>query len=202
MRLTDLPAGSWSGSGHLNRCHEPLDAPPHPQKSVCLTPISTPMGYQAIILAFRYLFASICRGAAGCPRWFHTELVEPGETPRTPRLILGWQPGSRESPQDGQERGSSGESEAEGAQLPHSSDFNLRSWHCLQKLKAMPGPIRTAGRRQRRGSKTLRTCAFMLGAPPTRWRGPEMSCETPCTAIATSTSAAETTPRTSTTRWL
>ena len=22
VRLTDLPAGPWSGSGHLNRCHE------------------------------------------------------------------------------------------------------------------------------------------------------------------------------------
>ena len=28
VRLTDLPAGSWSGSGHLNRCHEAVDASP------------------------------------------------------------------------------------------------------------------------------------------------------------------------------
>ena len=34
MRLTDLPAGSWSGSGHLTRCHEAVDAPPHPNGSV------------------------------------------------------------------------------------------------------------------------------------------------------------------------
>ena len=30
VRLTDLPAGSWSGLGHLNRCHEAVDASPHP----------------------------------------------------------------------------------------------------------------------------------------------------------------------------
>ena len=30
VRLTDLPAGSWSGSGHLNRCPEAVDASPHP----------------------------------------------------------------------------------------------------------------------------------------------------------------------------
>ena len=30
VRLTDLPAGSWSGSGHLNRGHEAVDASPHP----------------------------------------------------------------------------------------------------------------------------------------------------------------------------
>ena len=34
MRLTDLPAGSWSGSGHLNRCPEAVDASPHPNESV------------------------------------------------------------------------------------------------------------------------------------------------------------------------
>ena len=34
VRLTDLPAGSWSGSGHLNRCHEAVDASPHPNGSV------------------------------------------------------------------------------------------------------------------------------------------------------------------------
>ena len=34
VRLTDLPAGSWSGSGHLNRCHEAVDASPHPSGSV------------------------------------------------------------------------------------------------------------------------------------------------------------------------
>ena len=34
VRLTDLPAGSWSGSGHLNRCHEAVDASPHPSESV------------------------------------------------------------------------------------------------------------------------------------------------------------------------
>ena len=33
VRLTDLPAGSWSGSGHLNRCHEAVDASPHPNGS-------------------------------------------------------------------------------------------------------------------------------------------------------------------------
>ena len=34
VRLTDLPAGSWSGSGHLNRDHEAVDASPHPNGSV------------------------------------------------------------------------------------------------------------------------------------------------------------------------
>ena len=34
VRLTDLPAGSWSGSGHLNRGHEAVDASPHPNGSV------------------------------------------------------------------------------------------------------------------------------------------------------------------------
>ena len=34
VRLTDLPAGSWSGSGHLNRCPEAGDASPHPNGSV------------------------------------------------------------------------------------------------------------------------------------------------------------------------
>ena len=34
VRLTDLPAGSWSGSGHLNRGHEAVDASPHPNVSV------------------------------------------------------------------------------------------------------------------------------------------------------------------------
>ena len=33
VRLTGLPAGSWSGSGYLNRCHEAVDAPPHPNGS-------------------------------------------------------------------------------------------------------------------------------------------------------------------------
>ena len=75
MRLG--PPGTDSGalSRSRNRQVNPLDAPPHPQKSFYLTPISTPMGYQVIVLAFRYLFASICRGAAGRPRWFWPELV-------------------------------------------------------------------------------------------------------------------------------
>ena len=34
VRLTDLLAGSWSGSGHLNRYHEAVDASPHPNGSV------------------------------------------------------------------------------------------------------------------------------------------------------------------------
>ena len=34
VRLTDLPAGSWSGSGHLNRCREAVDASPQPNGSV------------------------------------------------------------------------------------------------------------------------------------------------------------------------
>ena len=34
VRLPDLPAGSWSGSGQLNRCHEAVDASPHPSGSV------------------------------------------------------------------------------------------------------------------------------------------------------------------------
>ena len=34
VRLTDLPARSWSGSGHLNRCHEAVDASPHLNGSV------------------------------------------------------------------------------------------------------------------------------------------------------------------------
>ena len=34
MRLTDLPAGFWSGSGHLNRGPEAVDASPHPNGSV------------------------------------------------------------------------------------------------------------------------------------------------------------------------
>ena len=38
VRLTDLPAGSWSGSGHLNRCHEAVDASPHPNGSVKASP--------------------------------------------------------------------------------------------------------------------------------------------------------------------
>ena len=33
MRLTDLPTGSCSGSGHLNRGHEAVDASPHPNGS-------------------------------------------------------------------------------------------------------------------------------------------------------------------------
>ena len=33
VRLTDLPAGSWSGSGRLNRCHEAVGASPHPNRS-------------------------------------------------------------------------------------------------------------------------------------------------------------------------
>ena len=38
MRLTDLPAGSWSGSQHLNRGHEAVDAPPHPNGLVKASP--------------------------------------------------------------------------------------------------------------------------------------------------------------------
>ena len=34
VRLTDLLAGSWSGSGHLNRRHEAVYASPHPNGSV------------------------------------------------------------------------------------------------------------------------------------------------------------------------
>ena len=34
VRLTDLPTGSCSGSGHMNRCHEAVDASPHPNGSV------------------------------------------------------------------------------------------------------------------------------------------------------------------------
>ena len=75
MRLRPHGTDSGALSRSRNRQVNPLDAPPHPQKSFYLTPISTPMGYQAIILAFRYLFASICRGAAGRPGWFETELV-------------------------------------------------------------------------------------------------------------------------------
>ena len=33
MRLTDLPAGFWSSSGHLNRGPEAVDASPHPNGS-------------------------------------------------------------------------------------------------------------------------------------------------------------------------
>ena len=34
MRLTDLPAGFWSSSGHLNRGPEAVDASPHPNGSI------------------------------------------------------------------------------------------------------------------------------------------------------------------------
>ena len=77
MRLRPHGTDSGALSRSRNRQVNPLDAPPHPQKSFYLTPISPPMQYQAIILAFRCLLASICRGAAGRPRWFHTELVGP-----------------------------------------------------------------------------------------------------------------------------
>ena len=58
-----------------NRQVNPLDAPPQPKKSFYLTPISTPMRYQAIILAFRCPLTSICRGAPGQSSWCQSELV-------------------------------------------------------------------------------------------------------------------------------
>ena len=75
MRLRPHGTDSGALSRSRNRLVNPLDAPPHPQKSFYLTPRSTPMQYQVIILAFRYLLASFGRGAAARPRWFWTELV-------------------------------------------------------------------------------------------------------------------------------
>ena len=75
MRLRPHGTDSGALSRSRNRLVNPLDAPPHPQKSFYLTPRSTPMQYQVIILAYRYLLASFGRGAAARPRWFRTELV-------------------------------------------------------------------------------------------------------------------------------
>ena len=75
MRLRPHGTDSGALSRSRNRLVNPLYAPPHPQKSFYLTPRSTPMQYQVIILAFRYLLASFGRGAAARPRWFYSELV-------------------------------------------------------------------------------------------------------------------------------
>ena len=82
MRLRPHGTDSGALSRSRNRLVNPLDAPPHPQKSFYLTPRSTPMQYQVIILAFRYLLASFGRGAAARPRWFRTELVQAFYTTR------------------------------------------------------------------------------------------------------------------------
>ena len=76
MRLG--PPGTDSGalSRSRNRQVNPLDAPPHPKKSFYLTPISTPMQYQAIILALRCPLTSICRGTPGQSHWNQSELVQ------------------------------------------------------------------------------------------------------------------------------
>ena len=81
MRLRPHGTDSGALSRSRNRLVNPLDAPPHPQKSFYLTPRSTPMQYQVIILAFRYLLASFGRGAAARPRWFYSELVLTGPLP-------------------------------------------------------------------------------------------------------------------------
>ena len=75
MRLRPHGTDSGALSRSRNRQVNPLDAPPHPQKSFYLTPISTPMRYQAIILAFRCPLTSICRGAPGQSHWNQSELV-------------------------------------------------------------------------------------------------------------------------------
>ena len=102
MRLGPPSADSGAMIRCINQGLNPLDAPPHPQKLFYLTPISTPMQYQAIILAFRCLLASIGRGAAGRPRWFYSELVPRNGGPRLhnarPRLFRAasaglWVPG-------------------------------------------------------------------------------------------------------------
>ena len=48
VRLTDLPAGSWSGSGHLNRCHEAVDASPHPNGSVKASPFDLNINWDGL----------------------------------------------------------------------------------------------------------------------------------------------------------
>ena len=60
VRLTDLPAGSWSGSGHLNRGHEAVDASPHPNRSVKASRFDlVMMAKEVVTAAFRL------RGRAG-----------------------------------------------------------------------------------------------------------------------------------------
>ena len=48
VRLTDLPAGSWSGSGHLNRCPEAVDASPHPNGSVKASPFDLNINWDGL----------------------------------------------------------------------------------------------------------------------------------------------------------
>ena len=48
VRLTDLPAGSWSGSGHLNRGHEAVDASPHPNGLVKASPFDLDINWDGL----------------------------------------------------------------------------------------------------------------------------------------------------------
>ena len=48
VRLTDLPASSWSGSGHLNRCPEAVDASPHPNGSVKASPFDLNINWDGL----------------------------------------------------------------------------------------------------------------------------------------------------------
>ena len=48
MRLTDLLAGFWSGSGHLNRDHEAVDASPHPNGSVKASPFDLNINWDGL----------------------------------------------------------------------------------------------------------------------------------------------------------
>ena len=50
VRLADLPAGSgsWSGSGHLNRCHEAVDTSPHPSGSAKASPFDLNINWDGL----------------------------------------------------------------------------------------------------------------------------------------------------------
>ena len=59
VRLTDLPAGSWSGSGHLNRCHEAVDAPPHPNGSVETSPFDLNINWDGLTGGTKGIYHSL-----------------------------------------------------------------------------------------------------------------------------------------------
>ena len=99
VRLTDLPAGSWSGSGHLNRCHEAVDASPHPNGSSPLGPLGLPTKWDGLggagigIYGLSRHPAGRGSGRGGIRGWDRAGGGAAGERPWAPKALknlTGW----------------------------------------------------------------------------------------------------------------
>ena len=75
MRLTDLPAGTWSGAGHLNRGHEAVYAPPHPNGLAKASHFDLDINWDGLTGDTKGIYG-LFRGCAYKPPWAQTRSTQ------------------------------------------------------------------------------------------------------------------------------